>query len=439
MSDLEAGVLPEHTITDTVLALGTQLRQPAGPVGDGGRDWLKVSPLMVHSDTESKLRRTSLDDAVDACLGSLEDVCHRPAERLRSVHRLVPVSAARRIVPATITRLGGHSEDWNRLRPGTVEPKVVLTPTHSQYADFYENRVAARLVDNLWREVSKRLHAVSAIETGAANINKYVEQAVGRSHRMQGSLFRMITDMPFDQAWRDRVAARRAELTRVLDRIESLRGNRVLPGVDRNAAIGTALRATNLFVNEHRYRRVRDLWHAWVANRTGLDEEADGAARAREFGAAFTAYTALLVLHALDHLGISAREEARLAPGRTQRLDGMVTSLTWLSSGSLDVGTDAGPVLRVIPLPHALTRKDRTAAGAAELKQAGRRPTGGSDAGGVSRQCHRARGAPDTGPPRVLLRDRVDGPPCERVRRAAGLTSRAGQRASPRAEHQARR
>jgi hypothetical protein len=154
-----------------------------------------------------------------------------------------------------------------------------------------------------------------------------------------------------------------------------LRGSRVLPGVDGNAAIGTALRATNLFVNEHRYRRVRDLWHAWVADHTGMDEEADGEARVREFAEAFTSYTALLVLHALDHLGVIAEKEAQLTPGRTLRLHGMMTSLTWSPSGTLDVSADAGPLLRVVPLPHALTRKDRTAAGAAALsKLAAARP-----------------------------------------------------------------
>jgi hypothetical protein len=363
----EARVLPEDTITDTVLALGTHLNR-LSTVAAPSRNWLAISPLMVHSDIEPKLRRTSLDDAIDDCLSSLEDVCHRPVGRLRSVHRLVPVGAARRIAPATITRLAGHSEDWNRLRPDTVEPKVVLTPFRDPYADFYENRVAVRLADNLWQEVNRRLRAVSAIETGAANINEYVRQAAGRPHRMQGSLFQMIADTPFDQAWRDRVGARRAELAMVLDRIECLRGSRVLPGVDRHATIGTALRATNLFVNEHRYRRVRDLWHAWVADHTGTDEEADGQARAREFGEAFTAYTALLLLHALDHLGVTAGE-AQLAPDRTLRLSGMVTSLTWAPSGTLDVRTDAGPLLLVRPFPHALTREDRTAAGAAELRK----------------------------------------------------------------------
>jgi hypothetical protein len=178
-------------------------------------------------------------------------------------------------VPATIVRLASYSEDWNQLRPDTVEPKVVLTPFRDADLDFYENRVAVRLVDNLWQEVSRRLHAVKEIETGIANIDDYVAQALGHQRRMQGRLFQMIADMPYDQAWRGRIRERKEELTGILDRIESLRGRRVLPGVSRHAEIGTALRATNLFVNEHRYRRVRDLWHAWVADHTGTGDGSD--------------------------------------------------------------------------------------------------------------------------------------------------------------------
>jgi hypothetical protein len=115
----------------------------------------------------------------------------------------------RRIVPATIVRLASYSEDWNQLRPDTVEPKVVLTPFRDADLDFYENRVAVRLVDNLWQEVSRRLHAVKEIETGIANIDDYVAQALGHQRRMQGRLFQMIADMPYDQAWRGRIRERK--------------------------------------------------------------------------------------------------------------------------------------------------------------------------------------------------------------------------------------
>lgn len=363
----EARVIPEDVIANSVLALGTHLRR-LSTTAVPARDWLEASPLLVHNDIEAKLRRTSLDHAIDDHLDSLEDVCRRPVDRLRTVNRLVPVGAVRQIVPATIVRLASHSEDWNQLRPDTVEPKVVLTPFRDIDLDFYENRVAVRLVDNLWQEVSRRLHAVREIETGVANIDEYVAQALGRPYRMQNRLFRMIADMHYDQAWRSRIRERREELAGVLDRIESLRGDRVLPGVNRNAEIGTALRTTNLFVNEHRYRRMRDLWRTWVADHTGAGDDSAMTERMREFGQAFTTYTALLLLHALDHLGIAVEQDP-LGPGRVVRLSGNLTSLEWSLSGSFDVETGTGPLLRILPVPHAFTRRDRANAATAELRE----------------------------------------------------------------------
>jgi hypothetical protein len=86
----EVRVLPEDTLADSVLALGTHLRRLSATAVPA-RDWLTVSPLMVHNDTESKLKRTSLDQAIHDHLASLEDVCHRPVDRLWTVNRLVPV------------------------------------------------------------------------------------------------------------------------------------------------------------------------------------------------------------------------------------------------------------------------------------------------------------------------------------------------------------
>jgi hypothetical protein len=409
--------MPEDTIADSVLALGTHLRRLSTTAAPA-RDWLEVSPLLVHNDIESKLGRTSLDQAIDDHLDSLEDVCHRPVDRLRTVNRLVPVGAVRRIVPATIVRLASHSEDWHQMRPDTVEPKVVLTPFRDIDLDFYENRVAVRLVDNLWQEMSRRLHAVKEIETGIANIDDYVAQALGHPHRMQNRLFQMLAGMHYDQAWRSRIKERREELAAVLDQIESLRGHRILPGVSRDAEIGTAVRTTNLFVNEHRYRRVRDLWRAWVAAHTGTGDGSVMTGRMREFGQAFTTYTALLLLHALDHLGVALAQDP-LAPGRALRLSGILTSLKWSASGSFDVQTGTGPLLRVLPVPPALTHRDRATVAAAELRELA---TGCADTHRVSRQHQRAPGAAGLGKARVLLGIRVRLPGDARPWRASRLS-----------------
>jgi hypothetical protein len=366
--------LPDETTAQTILALGARLDRLRAEEALPQR-WLDETPLMERADLEPRIRRRGLDDEIQAHLDALRDVCHNPADRLRVVNRLVPVGAARRIVPATIVRLAGHSEDWNRLRPESVEPNVVLTPFRETNLDFYENRVAARLVDHLWRDSSDRLAAVMRIDTMLADIERYIAEAVERPWRLRGKLFRLIKGVADNQAWRELATARRAELEDIRDALAAVRGRQILPGVDRYAEIGTALRATNLFVNEHRYRRVRHLWRAWVDDRTGAGSDSGQVARIQDFCRAFAAYTGLLLLHALDHLGVLGPEAEAVPLKRGALPIGLggatrtTTTMTWLPSDVFELATDGRPVLRIVPLPHAITREGRSAVVGGEIEQ----------------------------------------------------------------------
>lgn len=294
-------------------------------------------------------------------------MCHRPADRLRPLNQLVPVGAVRKIVPATIARLSSHSEDWNRLRPDTVEPKVVLTPVLEQNLDFYENRVAARLVDHLWREVGQRLTGISKIDVMLGGVNRYVAETVARPWRLQDTLFELIKGLAGKDRWRELAAVRRRELTAYCDALIALRGQGILPGVDRDAEIGIALRATNLFTNEGRYRRVWDLWQAWADVQAGVRGEASPAERLQAFCRGFASYTALLVLHALEHLNAlgSEPDAGPLRPGGTPvtvAMAGFTGALRWLPSDVLEISAAGRPVLRIVPLAHAITAGSRPAA-----------------------------------------------------------------------------
>ncbi len=258
--------LPDETTVATILAIGARLAHLEAGVADLPQ-WLGESPLMEQSEMEPRLRRDTLDEAIDEHLAALRAVCHVPADRLRPVNRLVPVGAARRIVPATIMRLAGHSEDWYRPRPDDVEPRVVLTPLHEQSFDFYENRVAARLVDHLW----------------------------------------------------------------------------------------------------HRYRQVRDLWSAWANIRGGAEDEVSPATQMQAFCRCFASYTALLLLHALDHLGALTREPGTRPLGRDGDpapvdLAGTAASVQWLQSDVFEITSGGQIALRIVPLPHAITAAGTAAA-----------------------------------------------------------------------------
>ena len=370
--------LPDEVTERAVLGVAVRLeRLNAEPV----HRWLRESPLLADAEIGPRLRRRRIDDEIDEHFSALRAVCHAPADRLRVVNRLVPVGLARRIVPATINRLAGHSEDWNRLRPDSVEPKVVLTPLREQNLDFYENRVAARLVDHLWGDVVARLNAVTRIDAMFSDLDRYVADAVNRPWRQHGKLFDLIAGVVADEPWKDLAEARREELGAVRDALVALRGSGILRGVNRQIDVGTALRATNLFVNEGRYRRVRDLWHAWVNDRTGGDQDGDPTVRMQNWCRGFTVYTGLLLLHALDHLGLLGEsggpgEPAEVGatasfsrggpPIRLSAGDGGATgadvTLAWLPTEVFELAVGGRPVLHILALPHALTGHGRTAA-----------------------------------------------------------------------------
>ncbi|WP_440104684.1 hypothetical protein [Streptosporangium sp. H16] len=370
--------LPDEVTERAVLGVAAGLERLG--VEPAGR-WLRESPLLGDTEIGPRLRRRRMDDEIAEHLDALRAVCHDPADRLRVVNRLVPVGLARRITPATITRLAGHSEDWNRLRPDGVEPKVVLASSREQNLDFYENRVAARLVDHLWGDVVARLNAVARIDEMFSDLDRYVADAVDRPWRQQGKLFDLIEGVVANETWKDLAAVRRKELGAVRDALVALRGGGVLPGVNRQAEIGTALRATNLFVNEGRYRRVRDLWQAWVNDRTGRDREDAPSARIQDWCRGFTVYTGLLLLHALDHLGLLGKPVGSDGPagaggaspftrgGPPIRLGtgdvaatGTAVTLAWLPTEVFEVAVGGRAVLRVLALPHALTGHGRTSA-----------------------------------------------------------------------------
>jgi hypothetical protein len=351
--------LPDGLMARTIHALGSRLDRLIDQDASYER-WLEETPLAIRTDLENQLRRRALDGEVDRHFGALRDVCHRPASRLRIVNRLVPVGAARRIIPATIVRLASHSEDWNRLRPDGVEPMTVLAPSREVHLDFYENRIAARLVDLLWHDVSECLDAVRQIDMSLGDVRRYLAEAADSPWRMRRKLYNLISPLA-DDALPVLAADRMAELIKLRDALFALLSTDILPGVDRHAQIGTVLRATNLFVNENRYRKVGDLWQAWVrhkrSNADGTD--ADQIRSVQEWCRRFAAYTGLLIVHALDHLGLGSSEQLPVRSGRPMHL-GHGRELAWHATDVFVLSVDSAPVLRIVPLPHALTAGNRS-------------------------------------------------------------------------------
>jgi hypothetical protein len=351
--DFGADPLPSAVAVEAVLAIAHRIRLASAT--DGGiDDLLELSPLLT--DIDARLRRSALEQAIDDGLGHLRAVCFRPVTRLRPSHELVPTSRSRRITPQTIARLAAHSEDWVRLRPDGVRPERVLSPTREFDLDLYENRVASRLVDHLWRFLNQRIAEVRQIDAMVEDVTRIIDDIAHRPWRAHGHLFDLLAAFAVDDTWQTRMMERLAELERLSHGVTSLLGSPVRRGVNRHAELGMMLRSTNVFVNDDRYRRVGELWQAWLASQSGGMLQRDLVGPVQEWCQSFAEYSALLLLRAFDQLGLEPDQHGVPGSGATMAYKSRhaAVSLHWHKDDTFTVRREEAVVLRLVPIPHAL-------------------------------------------------------------------------------------
>ncbi|MEV0328958.1 hypothetical protein AB0H63_21280 [Micromonospora echinospora] len=372
--DFGTDPLPGDVTVDTVIAIGGHVREVYERAESVGT-MLALSPLLA--DADARLRESALERAVDEGLGSLRAVCFRPATRLRPVHELVPASRSRRITPQTIARLAAHSEDWVRLRPDGVRPDRVLSPTREFDTDLYENRVAARLVDHLWRFLNKRITEVRRIDWMVEDAKRLATEIAQRPWRTHEHLFDLFAGFVNDDTWQTRTVERLVALERLSHAVASLMGSPVHRGVNRHAELGMLLRSTNIFVNDDRYRRVGELWQAWLKTHAGTTLQSDLARHVQQWCDSFAHYNALLLMRAFDQLGLETdRSQPAPGPGGTVTFEGRhgPVSLEWHEDGAFVVRRGAEVALRIVPIPHALAASSQQGGNAALLTHLHRAP-----------------------------------------------------------------
>ncbi|MEU6787007.1 hypothetical protein ABZ912_48135 [Nonomuraea angiospora] len=353
--------LPADVTVDAITAIAADV---VGAMAIGSLDMVAEIPPILQ-DVDKRLAEQHLELEIGSDGRYLRAVCHDPVARLRPVHRLMPVSRSRRITPQTIVRLAAHSEDWARLRPDGVRPEKVLTPQREVDIDLYENRVTARLVEHLYHYIGRRLAEVTDIEVMYDDVRRLFDDAANRSWRSQGHLYKLLEAlMEKEELRRAQVAERLKELRSLRASLASLLGSPIRSGVNRQAEVPSMLRVTNLFEDDERYRGVASLWRAWIVADAGIRSADQHFRYVQDWCGGFDAYTALLLIRAFDQLGLRpADDNAVPGPGDAEIVvypyDETEVALRWEASRTFTViRPDTGRVLlRVVSLPHALTRE----------------------------------------------------------------------------------
>lgn len=288
--------------------------------------------------------------------GQWDEISIRPRLDMHYVPETVPVARAKRVQASAIEHLSQHSELWARRNiSGVVPAKVSARVSEDDHA-IYENIVFARLLDGCSQWLNGRIAEVRAISEGKSTAMKF-EKGDERHRLLRERICALWGKAWFSEGEDSQVTHKTLErLEHMRSHVERLRRTGVYKRVPRSAKVPLALRPTNIFQYDKRYRELRPLWDA-MATANSRDKISETgryeALAARQ--AAFLSYVLLLVLHALRDMRATKVDST----GLEHRVGPWDLQIDTKDSGEVRIKVFAcGQLLRSRTLVLLLTRED---------------------------------------------------------------------------------
>jgi hypothetical protein len=285
----------------------------------------------------------------------LAQVCWRPRSALRLEEERLPVERARRIPERAVAALLAHPEDWaGRTLRSVHAARILSVVTEDEWA-LYENRVAVQLLHHLLRWSALRLEWLRRLDRMEREVSDFSGDTGGthwRSNRLCSLWGALVQD--------DELARRSRRLREAMEQLRlRLLGLLDAPlcrrlGVPSSESLG--LRSTNILTHDPVYRRLVELWRAWLtteqqARETERERQHKQAQTRQDFGD----FTLLLVLRALDSLGYQPTDDASPLDGPDPiELQGPLGRSLLLRSRDEFVFAVGDASLRVVPCPGRL-------------------------------------------------------------------------------------
>jgi len=328
---------PDELEAESVRTIGDKLEQLTSDSASW-LEWLDVVPLVPGISEQVDLQPLEL--LIREHFGHLETVCRKPRAHLHVEVQRVPVSRARRIPPAAASYLAAHTEDWDRPLLRGILPKRILAEVRQDQVDIYENRIVARLLDNLSAYLSRRI-------TVTRRLLKVFREKEDYSTSIAGTYQR---ERRMSELWGESIDAnegrKKAEATlRVLEwlkyKVMGLLGSPLYEEVPRRAFVPTTLKSTNILTNDQHYRRVADLWREWARTGAGRTRSpAELNKEAQRLSRGLDAFTMLLTIRALNTLRYEPTDaglDTTITRGAAVQVhgNGVDITLEWRRDGSI--------------------------------------------------------------------------------------------------------
>lgn len=333
---------PEDLEAESVRTIGDRLDELA----EGGATWLEwidVVPLVPGISEQVDLLPLERLIQDQRNFGALKTICWKPRAHLHVEIERAPVSKARRVPAAAASYLAAHTEDWDRPLLRGILPKRILAEVRQDQVDIYENRVAARLLDNLGAYLNRRIQLLRRLLKVFQEKEDY-SSSIGGTYQRERRMSQLWGESIDANEGRRKAEVALKELEALKYRLMGLLGSPLYDEVPRRAHVATTLKTTNVLANDQHYRRVAELWREWARTGAGRTQSpAEVHAEAQRLSRGLDAFAMLLAVRALDTLGYEPSDAALAEPiarGKTLRVQGhgLELTLSWRSDGTIGVG-----------------------------------------------------------------------------------------------------
>jgi hypothetical protein len=332
--------------------------------GDGASRirWAQLaeqSPLA--RPTPEQLEPTPTDVAMALHGRHLLEVCRRPHTILDLTVEPTLAARARRVPPSAVQHLAAHSEDWHRRTAASVIPRRVLAQRVDERLDVYENRVVARLVDELLRGLKTQLANLQDLGDMLGDVADF-STSIGAQHRLARRLGELWGEGFDDSDQLEQLDTLRDDVLTRYRRVAELQDSALYRAVPRRARIDGELRQTNVLVDHQHYRRVAALWRSVVQKRPSAASREEAHDRWQAQLRAFDGFCLQLLVAAMDRFGLSPAndEELVLSERWSLTLTGAPgpLELEWDPSRGATLRRDGAALARFVPLAAELSGLD---------------------------------------------------------------------------------
>ena len=363
--DMSFDQFPVRSERESLMVIGNRLGALENQQASWG-DWLQVSPLVVGSLKKVELSR--FDRVLAKNLWHLQRVSESPRTQLTIDIELLPVSRARRITSRTYEYLASHTEDWEYRKLTSVIPRKVLSTIPADLYNFYENRLAARMADEVFKYLSKRLAQLIKLDRFRIDLE------LGTIQR-QNRVYHLLAEAVDADQMQANTRKTRQMLERLHRQIMMIFDQVLLKSIPKQTRdqVPPIVRTTNILVKDRHYRFVNLLWREWLSQHYMRPKTSQEIQRElQDLCAGFDRYCMLMIIRALDLLNFEPISGEQITRDRRTRLLSRSSDeieLLWTKEGLISIFRQEREVLRVIPLVYTITAASDVAEIDAQLKQ----------------------------------------------------------------------